>query len=110
MKFSDFSNEKYRLNSFSVRIKYQPTVPNFLDSSLVVYQDYNISCTQGSNPYYGDISVEKDGYTAFSATIETPIMGIDHMQSCGFRKNDKSVYGQSDISGTMIVRVGFIKN
>ena len=34
MKFSDFSNEKYRLNSFSVRIKYQPTVPNFLDSSL----------------------------------------------------------------------------
>ena len=34
MKFSDFSNEKYRLNSFSVRIKYQPTVPNFLDISL----------------------------------------------------------------------------
>ena len=34
MKFSDFSNEKYRLNSFSVRIKYQPTVPNSLNSSL----------------------------------------------------------------------------
>ena len=36
MKFSDFSNEKYRLNSFSVRIKYQPTVPNSLNSSLGV--------------------------------------------------------------------------
>ena len=84
-----------------------------IDSSLenkIVLQDYSIPCTQGSNPYYGEVLIEKDGYTPFSVCIKTPIMGVDHMQSCGIRNDYNMAYGQCVVAGTMKVEVAYIKN
>ena len=77
MKFSDFSNEKYRLNSFSVRIKYQPTVPNFLDSSLekkVEIRKTTVSVSLSSASEYGTCSALLNDFNSLDSNV--PILAF----------------------------------
>ena len=107
MKFSDFSNEKYRLNSFSVRIKYQPTVPNFLDSSLEsLIKSFDYSGTTNSNGAilignipsdFGCFITATHNYGAYYGVIPSVINGT--FKSLIFRGSDNGSMSNVSVSG-----------